>query len=504
MRVIPILCLLIILPLLTSCEVGSPNDRKCVQWESIDWSIQIADWEGNPYDLMAAVAFVHEMTGERKFSHMFYAGGNTWAFRFTPTQPGTWTFLSLSDDPELIGISGKVQVSANPEGRGFVTAIGRQWGWSGTGQVFVPQLAMGADVALYAQDSARLDRDIRVFIGEHGFNGLHVYVNCRWFDLEKDRSDEIDNDNPNPNPATFEVLEQIIRKTYAAGGMVHLWAWGDEQRTQTPIKWGINGPADKRLQRYIAARLGPLPGWTMGYGFDLWEWVTGEQLTEWHGFMHEVFGWPHMLGARSSKNTLEQLSEDLDYSSYEQHRPDYDKYVETIERRPGKPSFSEDRFRIRQSEQYVFKDYDLDMTRRGLWHSTMVGGVANIWGHLEYERPSTEGSLPYPNADQIQTWSRFFASRFVPGMKMNNDRTDGACLQSADGQSLTFYKENTEAISMSLQGVKGTAKAVAVDTKQPYVEIEIGQLQPEEQVWTAPYESDWAVAVGDYKQNKQK
>ncbi|MCB9249861.1 MAG: hypothetical protein H6613_15565 [Ignavibacteriales bacterium] len=56
---------------------------------------------------------------------------------------------------------------------------------------------------------------------------------------------------------------------------VHFWSWGDEQRNQTlvDVLGGINGVEDKRLQRYIAARLGPIPGWSMGYGFDLHEWV---------------------------------------------------------------------------------------------------------------------------------------------------------------------------------------------------------------------------------------
>ena len=56
---------------------------------------------------------------------------------------------------------------------------------------------------------------------------------------------------------------------------MHLWTWGDEQRHMTPARWGINGNVDRATpERYIAARLGPLPGWTMGYGFDLDEWVN--------------------------------------------------------------------------------------------------------------------------------------------------------------------------------------------------------------------------------------
>jgi len=76
---------------------------------------------------------------------------------------------------------------------------------------------------------------------------------------------------------------------------------GDESRRQTPIRLGgRNGPADRRLQRYIAARLGPMPGWTMGYGYDLDEWAAEKDLREWHAHMHRHFGWPHMLGGASA------------------------------------------------------------------------------------------------------------------------------------------------------------------------------------------------------------
>ena len=66
------------------------------------------------------------------------------------------------------------------------------------------------------------------------------------------------------------------------GASLHMWAWGDESRRWTPIGvGGINGTPDRRLQRYIASRLGPLPGWTMGYGFDLQEWVSESQTQAW-------------------------------------------------------------------------------------------------------------------------------------------------------------------------------------------------------------------------------
>jgi hypothetical protein len=454
--------------------------------------------------LEATVTFAHRDSGEQRTTGMFYSGDDTWKFRFTATRPGVWTFNTTSDDSELDGRTGSVTIEPNPRGYGFVTYRGKKWvrprGESGQLEWFVPQFVMYDGPDVFHRQPARIDAHIQMALAEHGFTGFHVPVLCRWFNLNSESSAEIDTDDPNPDPRTFEALELLITKSHVAGGVVHLWAWGDDQRDQTPARWGINGKVDKRLQRYIAARLGPLPGWTMGYGFDLWEWVDETQLTEWHRNMHEHFGWPHMLGARSSTNELDQLSEALDYASYEQHRPDYAMYVQTIERRPGKPSFSEDRFRVREGG-YPEKDYDLTRTRRGLWHSAMAGGVANIWGYLlpDRMRVSNHGpAFPYPQPHLVNTYAEFFRGRLLMEMRRDNDMTDGVCLRDPSGTHWLVYREDVDSVRLDLSGMPEAQVAVAVDTKKPYKEVDLGQLRPEQQNWKAPYVSDWAIAIGEF------
>ena len=481
-----------------STALGGAMDRSARQWEPMEWSLESPTYEGNPFDLVAKATFVHEDSGEKRTTGMFYAGhGSTWKFRFTGARTGTWEFTTSSEDAELDGKTGTVAVTPNPGARGFVTNFGNKWGWTGTGEAFVPQLVMYAHPSQYHDDPEKIDADIETFLVEHGFNGFHTNVFCRWFDIARERSSEIDSEDPNPDPRTFEALELLITKVHTAGGLVHIWAWGDESRAQTPVKWGKNGQADRRLQRYIAARLGPLPGWTMGYGYDLWEWVEEDDLRRWHDYVHEHLGWFHFLGGRAHKNRLTQIYEGLDYASYEQHRPDYDKYVETIEKRPEKPSFSEDRFRIRQSARYAGKDYRMEMTRRGLWHSTLAGGVANIWGRLD-GREQRVGSLPYPQRGQIKTYSLFFKDRFLKDMVRANELTDGVCLKRPTGAHYVFYKEGADTVRMDLAEMTGPQRAVAVDTMKPYAEIDLGALPPNTQTWTAPYSSDWAIAVGDF------
>ncbi|MHC4740574.1 MAG: penicillin acylase family protein [Planctomycetota bacterium] len=481
----------IFLILSVASSIPAAQTKQAKLWEPVEWQFKNPAHAGNPFDLVAEATFTHEVTGKKIRTELFYDTGNVWKLRFTGTKTGQWQFKTESSDPDLNGLKGKIEILPNPGVPGFITNFGSKWGRLGTNQAFVPQLAMYCDPDDWAKNPDRIDTDIREFVVEHGFNGFHVAVLCRWFDFEKTRSNEITTADPNPDPQTFEVLELLLKKVQAAGGIVHIWAWGDEQRRMTPHKWGLNGKVDRRLQRYICARLGPLPGWSMGYGFDLQEWVKKDDLRTWHKYMHEHLGWPHYLGGRAPD--LEQIYDGLDYSSYQQHRPNYDTYVKAIEQFPDKPTFLEDRFRVRKGV-YPEKDYDFEMTRRGLWHSTMAGGAANIWGNLLDPRPDGM-THPYPNRRQVKTWSLFWKDRFEKEMIRDNSLTDGVCLK-VPGKLLVFYKENADSIRIDLDELSGGFRAVAVDTKAKYKEIELTDLKSEQnQSPKIPHRSDWAIAA---------
>ena len=48
--------------------------------------------------------------------------------------------------------------------------------------------------------------------------------------------------------------------------------------------------------RYIAARLGPLPGWSMNFGFDTIEMPNAEaDAALWANEINRGMGWPHLL-----------------------------------------------------------------------------------------------------------------------------------------------------------------------------------------------------------------
>lgn len=464
----------------------------------IDINFNNPSVSGNPFDLVAKVTFTHAATGEERVTEMFYMGEDTWTVRFTATHEGVWTYATSSDDADLDGKTGELDITREPGLAGFVTYEGVTWLKTGNPpEAFIPQFMMYKDPDKYFNDPDMIDADIQEYMVEHGFNGLHVNVYCRWFDLEKPRCGDINVGSPNPDLRTFESLEMLITKVHAQGGVVHLWAWGDTSRTQNPERWGYNGVEDQRLQRYIAARLGPLPGWTMGYGFDLFEWVTEEQLDTWYGYMHEHMGWNHMLGARSYKNRIAQISERMDYSGYEQHKPVYDTFVASLEDRPDKPTFSEDRFRI--DGLAPPKDWNEDETRQGLWRSFMSGGVANIWGNLNLSSGGSYeiGSIPYENKDEIKRYFVYSDLWYGKGLSRCNNLTDAVCLKNESNDRFIFYGEGVDAIQLDLSGAAGTLPFLAVNTITG--EEVSGTFDAENQSWAAPSTGDWAIGVGEFE-----
>ncbi len=472
-------------------------DKSGKMWTPIEWSLENPTFKGNPYDLIATATFVHTKSGKKHTTGMFYAGkGKTWKFRFTGTRTGKWTFTTASGDPDLAGKSGWVIVKPNsdPKIKGFLTTRGgkfaRQVGDSGKLEAvrFNVYMNGGMGFRVHKKDGLKnLDAYLRD-TKQYGFDTIFVIVANSWF--KSGTLSYRQHKSKNPDPATFERLEKLIMTLHSQGFHLHIWAWGDEQRKWTPIGvGGINGIPDKRLQRYIAARLGPLPGWSMGYGFDLQEWVSEKQVGEWAAYMHRHLGWRHLLCARG------RTHKELDVISYSHSGPKtYRDVVKVMNKDVKRPHFYEERFTYKR-----WNKYDMRTTRRHLWWYTMAGGMGSWWGFFgKGGNVYDPEKFKYPNPEQLLTCARFWNDRFLLDMARENKLSDGYCLKTKSNTRFVFYKEDAVSIKMDLSKMTGVQKAVAVDTLKPYKEIPLGKLKGENQTWKAPYKSDWAIAVGEF------
>jgi len=294
-------------------HIKTLDSREVNMWfPHIEWALENPSFNGNPFDVMARVRFAHEQSGAVHTTEMFFTGEDTWRFRFTGDREGVWLFATSSTDPELDGYSGSVLVRANPnpDTTGFLTHVGNRFALQHNDaddlhahlfNVYMNGHIISRDFGRFAEPEilgALLD-DTQA----NGFDTTFIYVCHNWLNLGTLRHDE--HHSVNPDLATFKILDNMIIQAQTRGMRWHFWAWGDEARKWTPhgLPGGINGKVDRRLQRYIAARLGPLPGWTMGYGFDLIEWTNEQGRNGWpdaKGSLHSVSGFQ---GARVACGT---------------------------------------------------------------------------------------------------------------------------------------------------------------------------------------------------------
>jgi hypothetical protein len=475
----------------------------------LEWSLVNPSYSGDPFDLIATVTFTHQETNQTHQTQMYYDGNDTWKFRFTATRTGIWTFTTTSNDSDLNGHGGTITIdpNPNPNAKGFLLPAGnkfaRQIGNNGELEAFLfnlyqDNLAFPADFWDW-QNDVSLDY-IRTYPAEawateylqkardHGSDVLFIALANQWLQAGALRYNQ--HDSEHPDLLTFEMLERVITTAHEQGGHLHIWAWGDEQRQWTPIglPGGINGEVDRRLQRYIAARLGPLPGWSMSYGFDLHEWVSSSQVETWGTYMYLHLGWPILLAARTEASFFSP--DNLNVFSIDA-RPSvnfYDMAIMNLEFASGRPVLFERRFYYGRDDVWT-----MEATRRAMWQFTIAGGVGSLWG-LHH----TLGAGPYPNSNQMSTHRQFWQGRFLLDMAPANELTDGYALKVHSNSCYVFYKEDAASIHLNLSNMVGSQPAVAIDTKQAYAEIDLGTLSPVNQTWNAPYQSDWVIAVGDF------
>ncbi|HET8985742.1 MAG TPA: DUF5060 domain-containing protein [Trueperaceae bacterium] len=483
------------------------------------------------FDVEADATFSNSTTGDSFVTEAFYDGGADgnaiYTFRFTPTSLGTWTLATTSDVPALAGLQGTVDVvpASDPATYGFLTTADGRFAApvAGTGelegiayQVFMHGGSPLEDLGALPTEDGALRLALTALLDEaasYGFDAVFVGVWHQWFALGTSRSDL--HDSVDPDPATFRVLEILCSMAHERGMFVHIWQWGDEQRLWSPLGitadgdvtgdgGGVNGVADRRLQRYIAARLGPLPNWVLGYGFDLYEWADEEQVRSWAGYLSERLARPHLLTAieqRRSARSLFDLGDTTlglvsDAAAAETAlaaggSPSaalYGAAVNALEAAGGKPVIFENRFLYEREGLWT-----MDETRRSLWALTLAGGVAAIWG-VDWDLQAL-----FSDPEQLLTFRAFWSGR-LDGELRSSAEVDGSLrLLSAAGDRGVIYAEGADAIAVP--ALPSGVSVSAVDTLVAYKTVPVaipasgqdGLSAPF--LWRAPYSSDWALAL---------
>ena len=485
-------------------------DREATLWEYEQWTLENSSYSGNPFDLRASVDFEHIQTGKTHTTEMFYDGDNTWKFRFTGTMTGRWRYETTSTDPELDGKTGTIRVEKNRD----ADIVGFLRRPPGGGNKYAIQVGSG-EVAGFLLNNYQIDDDgpykhthITAFRGEtkrrvrkyvnhadkRGFTSVYVMLNNNLLEMGAYGHDQTSSQNPSLR--AFRILDKIVETAHAERMRVYFWRWGDEARKWTPkgLEGGINGKVDRRVTRYFAARLGPLPGWSMGYGFDLHEWVNKPQIKTWFEDFQRWLGWRHLLSARSANldqahgevNGYAQGDTEIgDY--FTDTFPSYQTLVDELEDDTGAPHLLE--------ERNVLGRWGVgpDKTRQLMWRTAMAGGMGGWYGHFN-SNPVFSDDDGYPNVDQLKTHGRFWENRFRLDFERANDLTDAKGLAGDGSKHFVFYATNTSSIQIDISNASRSLPAIAVDAKASYREVDA-----EKHTINLPSRSDWAIAVGDFR-----
>jgi len=495
----------------------APGDRTARLFAPITYDVAVPEITGNPFDVIARITFTHTGSDDTVTTEAFYdgvaeGGKLLYRFRFTGTKLGTWRFSSRSSVAALDGLSGAVEVVANddPNAMGFLRTVNGKLAVTTAGDsapkgvayhVFmrggsdsenIANLPLGAS-ALRASVDALLDE-----AAANGFNSLFVGVLGQGFRFGV--QDNRQHDSTDPDPTTFRVVETFLERAQARNMFVHFWLWGDDERGWTPRyvgagtdEAGINGVADRRLQRYLAARLAAYPNWTMAYGFDLHEWATPSQVRSWATYLHERMGWFHPLTAREERRgdtlVFDLGNDQLDIASSDA-RPGmdgldvYDLTRSELGAANGRPLIFERRYLYGRDGVWT-----MDATRRAMWRMTMAGGAGAVWG-IDWDSSATA----YPAPHQLVAFREFWRGRLALDGTSSRAGDGSLAFRSDGGQTVVTYRES--ASEVRLPPVPSGSRVLALDTRSGAT-IDVTPSSPRTSAWTwgAPRTSDWAVVV---------
>jgi hypothetical protein len=471
----------------------------------LEFSLVNTSWSGNPYDVEAAATFTFESNPAIQRSiQMFYVGANTWKFRFTGDRIGVWSVETNSADSQLDGYTARVNVTANSnaDATGFLVASGNKYARQVNGnsslKPFIPNIYyQGGLLSNWGEvpHSEAVEDALIAEALEHGMNGILISLNHHRFELGAYSYE--DHNSTNPDPAFFDIIDRLLEKCRNNDLMLHMWNWGDEARKVTPIglPGGVNGDVDNRATRYMAARWGMHPNWSMSYGFDLHEWASASEVQAWHDYFQARLPHDHLLTARSeasyaTPSEMNWYSTDERFITAQNY---YDKTIKYLgDAASSRPMIYERRFAAGRDDVWFG-----DNTRRSLWQFAMAGGASAIYGYFAASPLVWDAEDKASFVIAKTFWDNYNRLGFSPD---NGLASTGYVLRDGDSHMIV-YVQNTNSVVVDLSDLAGaTARVTAVNAiGSSYSEVDLGNENTSSYVTISlPSTSDWGVAIQSF------
>lgn len=139
------------------------------KWAVYELTLTASDQTADPYLETNLVGVFNGPNEQSIVVNGFWDGGRTFRIRFAPTVEGTWTFMTVSSDPDLGGHMGSIQCTPpKPGAHGFVRGIsarGAAWTFddgtpaAGLAVRVLPLNATAAPCTADCGNLATVDRD---------------------------------------------------------------------------------------------------------------------------------------------------------------------------------------------------------------------------------------------------------------------------------------------------------------------------------------------------------
>ncbi len=463
----------------------------------------------NPYTDVQFTASFTGPGGKLMVVDGFWDGGRTWRLRFAPTQPGTWRYVTKSDDPGLDGKRG--QLVATPAlGHGFVMARsgkpgrfvysdGTPFYYAGTSLSCFNGLPGVGLYEGYPPGGGVLMRDgtFQKVVDRRAAQGFDVLWTMGDLFGKPDFNDKtqaneggppfVDYDPARLNPAFFQWADKRVAYANSRGLAVTMGlGWPD----QDIRRFGMDNL--KRAWTYVLARYGAYNVlWCI---FGEFEEFGGDAVALANEFgrltaEHDPYRHP---ASTHSVDSCDELAGEAWLGYIVQQSRDYDLVSQDVPL--GKPVVNAEFYYENVTGQEITPAVipDINPLRRGAWEITARGGrfVYEIWG---IER-DLDRYLETDGTRQIMYLHRLMRS--LPYWKMAPDEklaTPLLALSDAKASGLVWVAQGGLA-TLNLAGLTSPLRARWYDPRAG-VFCRAALLQGERADLTAPDLRDWVLVI---------
>lgn len=304
------LFLFVLFCLFPTINLFSKNEADKVEiYGRYELSFVNSSWSGNPFDLEFNVQLISPSGREINYFG-FYAGDNVWKIFFMPNETGRWRYKTLCSDSDLNDKEGKF-VCVKSGRRAPLVSLGKQWRLE-TGEGYFPLIwaPTTTDGTQWGFRGARCDdkiiQDALFFSSEVvkanllGIGEL-VVAPVGWAKswpqsalpyVKGKEGDEF----------YIPFWDELNAKLDAAAILnmgAYLMIFGDDE--MNPDRYGITSYSDKekRIFRYIVARLACYPNVLWDTGIDIGEYRNDKWISYFAQWFLQNDPWQHPVSSRS-------------------------------------------------------------------------------------------------------------------------------------------------------------------------------------------------------------